>query len=84
MGCWVMNSADGLTSKLEKSRLDGPADYDDLLLTMLFLPSGDCILIQVFFKSNYSDQSKFNFDENQTLIFGKLERNWKDKKYEFV
>ena len=75
MGCWVMNSADGLKRPSWKKRLDGPADCDDLLLTMLFLPSGDCILIQVFFKSNYSDQSKFNFDENQTLIFGKLERN---------
>ena len=30
------------------------------------------------FKSNYSDQSKFNFDKK--VIFHKLERNWKDKK----
>ena len=45
---WAINAADGLKSKLEINLLDGPADYDDLLLAMLFLPSGDCILIQVF------------------------------------
>ena len=45
---WIINLADRFKIKLEINLLDGPADSDDLLLTMLFLPSGDCILIQVF------------------------------------
>ena len=37
-----------MASNTSWRQTDVPADRDDLLLKMLFLPSGDCILIQVF------------------------------------
>ena len=44
----VMDLGDVTLSQPGLNGFDGPADYDDSILTMLFLPSGDCILIQVF------------------------------------